>query len=401
MSLVTFLCVLVGMTPVASSAGPHTFDFGPRGNVGQGTYDEARGYGFEPESELAPGRRFSVRVAEGNFRVTLSLGSDRHASRTSVAAENRRLLLEDVVVARGKSLERSFVVNVRTPALESPPPNAPGGRAVRLTDRETGSVTWDEKLTLRFIGPRAAVRSISIAPVDVPVLYLLGDSTVTDQARSPDASWGQMLPRFFGEGIAIANHAESGETLKSSLTALRLDKVLSTLRPGDWMMIQFGHNDQKSQWPQTYADAATTYRAYLRAYIAEARRRGATPILVTPPERGNLDAEGRVIASHGGYPEAVRDVAREEKVALIDLNLASRALYETLGPGRIGLAFADRGRDRTHHSNFGGYELARCVVAGIREASPELIGGLASHLRGESVGNAALDGAGAFADDGL
>jgi lysophospholipase L1-like esterase len=401
MRVVTLLCVLTGIASVAWSAGPRTFDFGPRGNVGQATYDEARGYGFEPESELAPGRRFSVRVAEGNFRVTLTMGSDQQESRTSVAAENRRLMLEEVVVARGKSLERSFVVNVRTPALESPPPNAPGGRAVRLTDRETGSLTWDGKLTLQFIGPRAAVRSISIAPVEVPVLYLLGDSTVTDQARSPDASWGQMLPRFFDERIAIANHAQSGETLKSSPTALRLDKVLSTLRPGDWMMIQFGHNDQKSQWPQTYADAATTYRAYLRAYIAEARRRGATPILVTLPERGNLDVEGRVITSHGDYPDAVRDVAREENVALIDLNLMSRSLYERLGPARIGLAFADRGRDRTHHSNFGGYELARCIVAGIRDADPELIGGLASHLRAESVGIAAADGVDPFADEGL
>jgi lysophospholipase L1-like esterase len=90
-----------------------------------------------------------------------------------------------------------------------------------------------------------------------------------------------VLPRFFDDGIAIANHAESGETLKSFVTALRLDKLLSTLRAGDWVMVQFGHNDQKTQWPQTFADAATTYRSWLRTYIAEIRRRGATPILVT------------------------------------------------------------------------------------------------------------------------
>ena len=86
-----------------------------------------------------------------------------------------------------------------------------------------------------------------------------------------------MLPRFFGADIAVANHAESGETLKSFVTELRLDKLLSTLKAGDWVMIQFGHNDQKVQWPQTYAEAATTYRAWLRTYIAEMRRRGATP----------------------------------------------------------------------------------------------------------------------------
>ena len=104
-----------------------------------------------------------------------------------------------------------------------------------------------------------------------------------------------MLPRFFGADIAIANHAESGETLKSFVTELRLDKLLSTLKAGDWVMIQFGHNDQKIQWPQTYAEAATTYRSWLRTYIAEVRRRGATPILVTSPERRNFDAAGHIV----------------------------------------------------------------------------------------------------------
>jgi lysophospholipase L1-like esterase len=402
MKVVPILCVLSGIPAVASGEESRTFDFGPHGHVSHdAAFDETRGYGFEPASGPVLGRRFSVRVPEGNFRVTVTLGSDRHESRTTVAAENRRLMLEDVAAARGKFIQRSFVVNVRTPALGNPPPNAPGGRSVRLKESEIGSLTWDDKLTLQFIGPRAAVRSISIAPVDVPVLYLVGDSTVTDQTRSPDATWGQVLPRFFDERIAVANHAESGESLKSSLTALRLDKVLTTLRRGDWLMIQFGHNDQKSQWPQTHVEAGTTYRAYLRAYIAEARRRGATPILVTSPERGNLDAEGRVVESHGEYPDAVRAVAREENVALIDLNSMSRTFYEELGPGRISLAFADQGRDRTHHSNFGGYELARRVVAGIREADPDLIGGLASHLDSLALGSATRADAKPFAADSL
>lgn len=356
---------------------PLKFQFGAKGNVRTDEiYDGTRGYGFEPAEGDAPWTRFSVRVPEGNYRVTIRFGASGRASQTSVAAETRRLMLENVATGRGKFVERSFVVNVRNASLAKPEANAPGGAAVRLKERELATFTWDDKLTLQFIGRERAIESLSIEPVQVPVLYLTGDSTVTDQSKSPAASWGQLLPRFMSDTIAVANHAESGETLKSFLTALRLDKVLASIRPGDWVLIQFGHNDQKKQWPQTYVDAATTYRAYLRAYIAEARLRGATPILVTSPERANFDEAGHIKPSHGAYPDAVRAVAREESVALIDLNAMSVAFYESLGVKDSDLAFADGGRDRTHHSNYGAYELARRVAMGIRATDPRL----AEHL---------------------
>jgi lysophospholipase L1-like esterase len=355
------------------------FDFAEHGNVAPtDLYDADRGYGYEPTSPNSPATRFSVRLREGNFRVTLRLGDPHEPSETTVKAEARRLMLERVSTARGKLVTRSFVVNVRTPALAEPPANAPGGTAVRLKPHEIGSPTWDEKLTLEFLGPAAKVRSLSVEPADVPTVYLAGDSTVTDQSVGPGASWGQMLPRFFGPGIAVANHAESGETLKSFLTALRLDKILSTLRAGDWLMIQFGHNDEKAQWPQTYVEAGTTYRAYLNAYIAEVRRRGATPILITSPERRNFDPAGHIVNTHRDYPDAVRALAAEQSVPLIDLNSMSKTFYEALGPDRAALAFNDQGRDLTHHDNYGAYELARLVVAGIRRAQPRLAGYLAA-----------------------
>jgi lysophospholipase L1-like esterase len=145
---------------------------------------------------------------------------------------------------------------------------------VLLNPREEGSYDWDDKLTLEFCGPAPAVRRLRVEPVTVPVVYLAGDSTVTDQRFEPGASWGQMLPRFFKPDVSVANHAESGETLKSFLFEHRLDKLLSRIKPGDWLLIQFGHNDQKIQWPQTYVEAATTYRDYLKAYIGEARGAG-------------------------------------------------------------------------------------------------------------------------------
>lgn len=327
------------------------------------------GYGYEPEG----GRRFSVALPEGNWRVTMTLG-DRRTATTTVKAEARRLMLDRVVTRAGQRVTRSFVVNTRTAMLAPPPANAPGGTMVRLKPREAGSPTWDDRLTLELLGD-AAVDTVRIEPADVPTLYLVGDSTVTDQPSEPAASWGQMLPAFLNGQVAVANHAESGETLKSFLTELRLDKVLATLRKGDWLFIQFGHNDQKGQWPQTYVEAGTTYRAYLKAYIAEARRRGATPVLVTSPERRNFDAAGRIKPSLGDYPAAVRAVAAEEGVAVIDLNAASIAIYEALGPTVSPQAFNDGGKDRTHHNNYGAWLLARAVAEGIRT-----LPGMAAHV---------------------
>ena len=354
------------------------FDFTKGGNAaGHPSYDGERGFGFEVDAPT----KFSVRLPEGNYRVTLDLGGRRHRTHARVLAEQRRLMLEMDVIDEVK--KRSFIVNVRTAELAPLPANATGGTRVALKPREVGSATWDDKLTLEFAGdtPVAAVR---IEPVEAPTLYLAGDSTVTDQRKAPSASWGQMLPRFFGADIAVANHAESGESLKSFVTELRLDKLLSTLKAGDWVMIQFGHNDQKVQWPQTYAEAETTYRAWLRTYIAEVRRRGATPILVTSPERRKFDAAGHIVPSLGGYPDAVRAVATQESVALIDLNPMSVRFYEALGPKGSPRAFADEGRDKTHHNEYGAYALARMVVEGLRIADPQLTAGLAKHIAADA-----------------
>lgn len=332
-------------------------------------YTPERGHGFEPGSG---GALFSVAVPEGNFRVTLALGDPAAAGDTTIKAESRRLMIESLKTAPDTRAEVVCVVNVRHDRIPPPERNAPGGDRVVLNDREIGAFHWDNKLTLEFVGPRPVVRAVRIEPVDVPTVFLIGDSTVTDQRREPSASWGQMLPRFFGPGVAVANHAESGETLKSFISGLRLAKVLSQMKAGDWLFIQFGHNDSKKQWPQTYVEAHTTYTAYLRAIIAEARLRGARPVLVTSMQRRNFDAQGRVVNSHGDYPTAVRALAAAEGVALIDLEAMSRTFYETLGPVRAELAFGDGGRDKTHHNNYGAYVLAQCVVQGIHDAGLDL-----------------------------
>jgi hypothetical protein len=103
-------------------------------------------------------------------------------------------------------------------------------------------------------------------------------------------------------------------------------------------------------------------------FIAEANLRGVTPVLVTSMQRRNFDEQSRIKNTHGDYPQAVRDVAREENIALIDLERMSVAFYEALGPERAPLAFSNGGKDPTHHNNYGAYELAKCVIQGIRDA---------------------------------
>ena len=284
----------------------------------------------------------SADVAEGNYNVTVKLGARNGTSSNTVKAEGRRLMIEKVETARGKFETRTFTVNVRYSQIGP-------GNEVRLKPREIGSPRWDRKLTLEFNGGHPCVASIEIAKAPSAVtVYLAGDSTVVDQDKEPWAAWGQMLPRFFQAGAAIANHAESGETLRSFVGEKRLEKVLSQIRSGDYLFIQFAHNDQKEGG--NFADPFTSYKERLKMFIAETRKHGATPVLVTSMNRRTFDAAGKITNSLGDYPEAMRQTAREENVALIDLNAMSKTLYEAIGEAESRKAFVETpaGTDDTH-----------------------------------------------------
>ncbi len=366
---------LASLLATPAVAQVRSFSFGPGKATGTTVSRDqvyAGDHGYEPGRPTL----FSVRATPGNYRVTVTLGLPRTATETTIKAENRRLMLDAVKVPAGRHVTRDFIVNVRDAALVPPPLNAPGGATVLLKPREKTAFTWDDKLTLEILGTNPGVTAIRIEPVTVPTVFLLGDSTVTDQPTEPGASWGQMLTAFFKPDIAVANHAESGETMKSFISELRFAKVLELVKPGDVAMIQFGHNDQKAQWPQTYAAAETTYRDYLRIFIAEFRRRGVTPILVSSPERRNWTGTA-IKPTLADYAAAVRAVGAEEKVPVIDLNAASIRVYEALGPERAPLAFSDGGKDATHHDNYGAWVLARSIAAGIAAAKLPL----AEHLR--------------------
>jgi lysophospholipase L1-like esterase len=163
----------------------------------------------------------------------------------------------------------------------------------------------------------------------------------------------------------VANHAESGESLKSSLAARRLDKVLSQMKPGDYLFIQYAHNDEKERGEGV--GAFTSFKADLERFVAETRKRGGIPVLITPVQRRTFDAAGKVVNSHGDYPDAVRQVAKEENVPLIDLHAMSKTFYEALGPEGSKRAFAPG--DGTHHNEYGSYELAKCIVEAIKSSN--------------------------------
>lgn len=322
---------------------------------------------------------FSIAGSDGNYQVTIVLGGPI-ASTTTVRAESRRLLIDQMEVKAKHSRRVVFNVNVRTPSIFSS-----GGThladgpvsQVSLKPREIGALDWDDKLTLEFNGNHPSVRSISIRPIDnVPTIYIAGDSTVVDQTKEPWAAWGQMLPLFFGSQISIANEAESGETIRSFVTEHRLEKIMSTIRPGDYLMIQFGHNDQKLG--NGYVPAHTDFETYLLRYITEARSHGATPILVTPMNRRDFDANGKIVQTLGDYPEAMREVAEQQKVPLIDLNVLSKKLFEAMGETGTLHAFVhypahsfpnqpEELADNTHFNAYGAYELARAIVQSMRE----------------------------------
>jgi len=321
---------------------------------------------------------------EGMYEVTIAFGAADIASVTTVKAEARRLLALNVAVPQGQTVTRRFLVDVRRPEYA-------GGR-VSLKARESGNPTWDAQLSLEFLGAtaRAKVLSVRPAPATTVRLFLAGDSTMTDQANEPYVGWGQAFPLFVGERAVVANHAESGRALRSFQAEHRLDKILAQLRKDDFVLIQFGHNDQKEKGEGV--GAFTTYAQRLGAYIDAVQAKGGKPVLITAVARRRFDAQGQVVESLGDFPEAVRRVAKERSLPLIDLNASSKQVYQALGVEKSKLALlhypagtfpgqTEPLRDDTHFSAYGAYEMARCVTEGIRQGVPALAAFLAPSVQ--------------------
>lgn len=386
--------VLAGMVTNTNAQGntSYKFDFGsgkPKPGftmvAADKTYTNSYGFDFGTTAQAVTRRGknttgyvtadkpfyFSAAVPEGNYKVTLTLGDSQNASQTTVKAESRRLMLENVTTKPGEIRKVSFIVNVRKPEITN-------GIKVALKPREVGKLDWDDKLTLEF-DIKPILNAMEIEKVDNQItVYLAGNSTVVDQDDEPWAAWGQMIPRFFKPGVAIANHAESGLTLGSFMGSRRLDKIMSVIKPGDYLFIEFGHNDQKEKGPNDGPYKSYTER--FKTYISKIREKGAIPVIVTSTSRRSFNAEGKTVNTLGDYPAAARKVAQDEKVQLIDLNEMTTRFYDAMGVEPSKKAFVHYPantfpgqekalEDNTHFNPYGAYELAKCIVEGIKASN--------------------------------
>lgn len=392
------ILLLLGVFVASSSmAQTYRFDFTNPGKsqmregyvvvTTEDVYSPEKGYGYDFQAPPKKGGKqpffFSVDLPDGNYLVTAVVGNKKVAGETTLRAESRRLFFENEPTKKGEFKTYKFVVNKYSNEIKN------GDEVKTIKAGSRNKRNWDNKLTLEFNGASPQLAYLEIEKTDdVPTVFISGDSTVTDYDVEPYASWGQMIPRFFNDGISFANYAESGARLDSFKERGRFEKLLSEVKPGDWVFIEFGHNDQKLKGPGK--GAYYFYMTNLKEYIDEVRSRGANPVLLTPTRRRFFDDEGRIISTHEDYPEAMKFIAQREDVPLIDLQEMTRVLFETLGveDSKRTLVHYPAGtypgqkedlKDNTHFNPYGAYEIAKCVVEGIKQLDLPL----AQYIRGD------------------
>ncbi len=377
---------LLGAFTLVDAAENYKFDFG-EGPVAAGytqvkantKYSDSQGYGFESGTVSSVDRLwdddlttdfltakgdmvFSVALPQGNYEVTFILGDGENESETTVWAENRKLMLDRVTLAGGVfSRQTVSLRRMETRSMD-------GSVTMSIKDREKDYRTWDKKLTFVISGKAPAVAGIEIKRNDnVTTLWLCGNSTVVDQIMAPWAGWGQMAPGFFKSSLAIANYAESGLTASGFYSMKRLAKILAEVKKGDFVTVQFAHNDQKNQ------NDVNNYETTLTKYANEIKAKGATPLFVTSTARQNETDPKTAV---GGLPERMRALGKKLGVTVLDLNQHSITLGKALG-GNKEKMYMYTASDKTHFCEYGAYELARANIEEIKAKVPEL----AKHLR--------------------
>lgn len=297
------------------------------------------------------GTSFITDLPNGTYQIEVMVGDEQAATHTIIKCGAGKLMLPPIDTLPGQWISKLFTVPV-----------------------------IDNKLQLHISGkaPRLNVVEITAVPQTLK-LFIAGDSTVTDQKQggAPYAGWGQMLPALFKHDVCIDNHAISGRSSKSFIDEGRLTTIADQMQSGDFLLIQFGHNDEKNDSARG-TEPFTTYKDYLLQYIEVARTKGANPILITPVSRRYFDANGLLMDTHGDYIVAVKELAAEQQVPLIDLAEQTKTLLESLGeeqskslfvwlyPGEY-IHFPDGMEDNTHFQEQGAYQVAQLVAERIRE----------------------------------
>jgi pectinesterase len=250
-----------------------------------------------------------------------------------------------------------------------------------------------------MLSPRAneSMKTLRILPIllvlllgafvqDRPVtLYLAGDSTIAQKlvTRRPETGWGEALQQHFDlDRVRVQNHARNGRSTRTFIEEGRWQALIDDVRPGDYVFIQFGHNDASVEKADRYTPPAD-YRRNLARFVAEVRAKQANPVLMTPVMRRRFDENGAFYDAHGEYPDLVRAAAAELGVPLIDMHRSServlreygaersKSLFLHLAPGEHA-NYPDGLRDDTHFSPAGAEAMAALVARGIRESVPAL-----------------------------
>ncbi|MFC0712711.1 rhamnogalacturonan lyase family protein [Cellulomonas biazotea] len=295
-----------------------------------------------------------IDVPDGDYTVDLVAGDATEATDVSITVEQMAKVAATAKPA-GQYLEMSFDVAVVDGQLNLD---------------FSGAAPKVNALTIRQQSPRAAGPK--------PTVWVTGDSTVQSYTAdyAPQAGWGQMIDRYLSDDVVVDNRAIGGRSSKNFISQGRLDEVLRLVRPGDYLFVQFGHNDNTYGVDDRYA-APADYREYLRTYVDGARQRGATPVIVTPVSRRSFDATtGKFNVSFPQYVDAAAALAAETGTPLVDLSASSRAYLDEIGPEVAKSVFLHvpagvyPGRpagtvDDTHFQEYGAIQMARLVATDV------------------------------------
>ena len=217
-------------------------------------------------------------------------------------------------------------------------------------------------------------------------VYTIGDSTMANKSNpteNPEHGWAQVLQQFFDDKIVVDNRAMNGRSTRSFINEKRWDSVMKTLKKGDYVFMQFGHNDEKENKPSVYTNSHTAYRQNLIRFVNDARSKGATPVILSSIVRRNFNAEGTLVDTHGLYPMEARLVAVDYKVLFIDLQYLTELLEESYGvegSKKLHLHFnagessfyKTEKHDDTHLSLLGATEISKLVIAELKKTDLDL-----------------------------
>lgn len=368
--------------PVLPPELPLKLDFGP-GEVAGGyfgirsavTYSPEWKYGFTNPSAVSSGNSgmgdalksdylmpvdtsFNLDLPNGDYSIAVTAGDAAGATELAVLVEGMTATkIALTSKASGEFLEQTFEVAL-----------------------------VDGQLNMAFSGSAPKINGIVInrlperTAAEKPTVYIASDSTVQtyDPYWKPQAGWGQMIPKYFSTDVTFSNQAIGGRSSKSFLEQGRLDNILRSVKPNDYFLIQFGHNDATISNPERYASPAD-YKNYLRTYIEGTRQRHANPILVTPVGRRDYNAATGIFnVSFPQYVDAMKELAAEQNVPLVDLSTLSREYYDSIGqegtlavflhvPAGVYTAFPNGSADNTHFQEYGAVQIARLLAGGIKE----------------------------------